>query len=366
MREKRRSDIVTERNQEIPRIFLTSSPWENNSNEIWLATTMQLRRNIQKFNFPHRLDKEKKKLVGDLVLDSLKDSSGFQNFIVLEAASLSPLEKDFFSEHFLIFDSSCEGRREQTFLIEKTGRTGLVINAQDHVEIHGIEVKNELEKRFESILQYEQTIEKQMPYAFSNQFGYLTADPEFSGTGLSVRAYLHIPAICLSKKIKTYLHPEKIDDLVYTTLHGDEEHITGNILVIKNRYSTGVSEEAIISSIRNAAMRISSEENLERQMFLEKNKDAICAEISRAVGNVSYAYMMDTTDAFHTLSLIKLGLELSLLKGVDLQTINELFFSCRRGHIVKIVENGTISHEEIDKKRALYVKQALKSLCMEF
>ena len=345
---------------------LFDKPWEKNSNSIWLATTMKLHRNLAKFNFPKHLDGEKRKLVLEMLMEALRSQPYYSDMKVYEVDKLRPIDRDFFSEHFLIFDLPHEGHREQTFVVGKDGTTAILINSQDHVEFHAVEVGHNLETRFAQLLSYEQSIEQQLPYAFSNHFGYVTADPCLCGTGLCIQTYLHIPALCFVNNTDNYVAPTKIDDILYTSLQGDHEHLVGNLLVLKNRYANGVSEEAIISSMRNTALRIVSEEQTAREQLLQKKDSNVYNAISRALGTILYAYSIDTTEALQALSLLKFGVELGLAKGVPIESINELFFDCRRGHIIKKIDQTALEKEEVYKIRAQYLKKALHDLVLTY
>jgi protein arginine kinase len=342
------------------------NPWEKNNNSIWLATTMKLHRNLAKFNFPKHLDGEKRRLVLEMLLEALKNQPYYQDMRIYEVDKLQPTDRDFFSEHFLIFNLPHEGQKEQTFVVGKDGTTTILINSQDHIEFHAVEVSHNLENRFDQLISYEQAIEKELPYAFSNHFGYLTADPYLSGTGLCIQTYLHIPALCFVNKADNYVAPEKIDDILYTSLQGDPEHLIGNLLVLRNRYANGVSEEAIISSMRNTALRIISEEQAARDQILQKKDADVYNAISRALGTILYAYSIDTTEALQVLSMLKFGIELGLVTGMPVESINELFFDCRRGHIVKKINQTAHEKEEVYKIRAQYLKKALHGLALTY
>jgi protein-arginine kinase len=42
-------------------LFKLEQPWSSNDNPIWIASTVRINRNIEKFNFPSKLDTDKKK-----------------------------------------------------------------------------------------------------------------------------------------------------------------------------------------------------------------------------------------------------------------------------------------------------------------
>ena len=62
---------MTKENPENTPLATLLSPWHNNENVIWLASTLRINRNIEKFNFPQKLDAERKKHIVTLCLAAL-------------------------------------------------------------------------------------------------------------------------------------------------------------------------------------------------------------------------------------------------------------------------------------------------------
>jgi protein arginine kinase len=61
------------------------------------------------------------------------------------------------------------------------------------------------------------------------------------------------------------------------------------------------------------------------------------------------------------LSLVKLGVALGWIEGIDNATINDALFCSRRAHLHRHY-NGEIDVKDLDKKRAEYVHDILKSV----
>ena len=159
------------------------------------ASTLTLHRNIDKFNFPQRLDSEKRRLVAELVEGVIKQIPSLTDIRILPVDAMHPIDREFLAEHFLLFEPVRDNQHGQSYVTEQSGTILIQINANDHVEIHVVEPSGELEKALRSVTAVEQSIEKHLPFSFSNRFGYLTSDPCQSGTGLVVNAYVHIPAL---------------------------------------------------------------------------------------------------------------------------------------------------------------------------
>jgi protein arginine kinase len=83
--------------------------WEKNNNTIWLASTISLYRNIDKFHFPQHLNKEKKENISNLITDVLKEQPALKNIQIITGDRASPLERDFLMEHL---------KRQEAFLFK--------------------------------------------------------------------------------------------------------------------------------------------------------------------------------------------------------------------------------------------------------
>ena len=62
-----------------PSRTIFEAPWDRNENVIWLASTLCLHRNIEKFKFPPKLEVERKKQLADIITKealALKELAG--------------------------------------------------------------------------------------------------------------------------------------------------------------------------------------------------------------------------------------------------------------------------------------------------
>lgn len=345
-------------------VTVSAKPWERNTNSIWLASTIHLYRNMDRFNFPSRLDNEKKSLVLELILGALKTANKLHGTQLFFADKIPPLEREFLAEHFLVFESPKNGHHGQAFITEESGRILLEVNSRDHFELHILEPAGELEQALETLIVTEKCVEKSLPFAFSNKFGYLTSDAIHSGTGLVVNAYVHIPALLHRGGFQEALDPERREGLLFTSLQGNPEDLIGDLLVVRNRWTTGVSEETILSSIRNTVLRITVEEQSLRSKMDPSHDDKLTDKISRALGTLQHSFSIDTSEALRAISLVKFGIELGWVKGMSIEHINELFFDCRRAHLAKKLGTELYGSPQLLKARAQMLRTALAPVAL--
>jgi protein arginine kinase len=348
---------MTDKKNELTHIPVLEDFWRKNTNSIWLATTIALHRNIEKFHFPSKLDSEKKQAISTRLTEALLKIPELQNAKSFLAQELTPLERDYLFEHFLIFEQFHDTQKGQSFVIDGTGSLLCLINIQDHLVFHTVDSHEELEKSLSRLVSLEQSLEKSIPYAFSPHFGYLTSDTGLSGTGLTCSSYLHVPALIFKGELRKILE-EHQEGLIYSGLQGNPDDLIGDLLVIKNRYSTGTTEESILSSIRNASLHITMIEKEERKKIQDEKNDTIIDNIARALGLLKNSHTLDTSEALRSISLVKFGVELGWVTGISLEKTNELFFDCRRAHLA-LVTNSSFVPLELHKARAHLLKEAL-------
>lgn len=347
-------------NSESPLVSL-HAPWNHNKNAIWIASTVRLCRNIEKFKFPQKLEAERKSQVLQLTSKTFLQAPGLLNPYILKADSISPAEKEFLIEHFLLFEGFQEAGAGAAFGLDETGETITLFNIKEHLQIQATDCSGDIEKSWAKVVAIENKLASEVNFAFSPKFGYLTADPLHAGTGLLVSAFLHVPALIHQHTLREHLEKEKAEGIVTTGLQGSPDDLVGDILMLRNIHTLGLNEETIISCVRNSILRIVVAEKEARSKIKASQdlffKDHIC----RAIGLLKYSYRLDAQESLNALSFLKLGIELGWVKGMSIEEINTLFFDSRRSHLIYLLHNED-SKADIAPQRAEYLREKAAKL----
>lgn len=345
-------------------ILKHQKPWDENENSIWLASTIGMYRNIEKYKFPTKLETDRQKQIIALISKELLASSQLVNPQLVRAEDTGPLHKEFLVEHFLSQSSFHQAQAGEAFVIDDSGAFLATINIHDHLHIYFIDCRGELENTWNRLVSIESTIGKQVAYAFSPKYGFLTSDFNLCGTALNVSVFLQVPGLVHSGKIDETLDKLADESIVITGIQGNPTEIIGDVIVAQNNYTLGVTEENIISNLRSFTTKMMVAENSVRRKILTGNSNEIKDKISRAFGILVHSYQIETVEALNALSLLKLGIELKWMTGMTVKEINQLFFNCRRAHLLK--NHGQLKPEEIPHKRAEFIHGSLKNLVLTF
>lgn len=339
------------------------APWNDNSNGIWLASTLLLHRNLESNNFPGKLTPEKRKQIVALVGKQMAGLKGFDTPLFLKSEDCTPLEKELLVEHFLTNIGFVQAGAGEAFFFDKHGKALLTINIDDHLHFHYIDTNEELEKGWNELSAFENQLKKTLSYSFSQKFGFLTSNPLTCGTGLSISLFLQLTGLIHTGRLEGILQQMKEEPIVCSGLLGNPLQFVGDLAVLRNQYSLGVNEESIISSMRSAASKLTGEEKRLRESLKDHESIDLKDKVARAFGLLVHSYQIETVEALNEIALMKFGLELGWIKGITMKELNALFFSCRRAHLLR-KESQKIALEELGHKRAEFIHQALKNVSL--
>jgi protein arginine kinase len=342
------------------------NPWSHNANLVWLGSTVTLLRNIEKYNFPGKLSADKRKQVLSLLREELIAALHPNQPKFVPAEEISPTEKEYLVEHFLATQSFLQAHSGEAFVLDETGEFLVVVNLKDHLQLLKIDVKDEIEASWDALMRMETKINQSINFAFNTKFGFLTSDATQCGTGLVVKIFLHLPALSHSDLLQEILDKHQEEGLIWKGLQDDPNEIIGDIFVLQNHYTLGLTEENILSSLRLVATKIMVAEKSHRQLLKHKSEEELAGlkdKVSRAFGLLMHSYKIEAIEALDAVSLLKLGLDLGWLKGVDQAILNQLFFSCRRGHLL-CYYGEQIKQDDLPHKRAEFIHRTLEGLTL--
>lgn len=341
--------------------FTKDNLWANNDNSIWLASSINLLRNIEKYKFPGKLSADRRQQIVALVSKELQGLEPFQDCLLIKAEDLTSHQKEYLAEHFLTNQSFQQAHVGEAFLLDHNGDFVAIFNLGNHIHFELIDVKGDLENSWNRLVRVETALGKAINYSYSSKFGYLTSDFYQCGTALEVFVFIQPSAL---------IHLEKIDDLLekladesfsITGIQGSPTDIIGDVLAVQNNYTLGLTEENIISNLRTFTTKLLVEERAARANLRQEQNALVKDKISRAYGILVHSYQIEAVEALNAISLLKLGLDLGWLTGLTNQQLNQMFFNCRRAHLMSLFQEKIVQ-EEILHKRAEYIHQTLKNV----
>lgn len=346
---------MTKEKSDTDPIFNLKNPWEKHSHNVWLASTLSLARNLQKYKFPAKLDKVREQQILSLIFESLNKCSELSKPELFRSEVVSPLQKEFLLEHFLVQDGFHQAHAGEGFVIDETAEFLAVLNLSDHIQLNMLDTQQEIEKLWNKLAKIEGHLSKTLDFAFHPRFGFLTANPRHAGTALNVTLYLHIPAIIHTGELAELLEKEKEEEVEAVGLQGKTNEMIGDILVARNTCSIGLSEEYILTTMRMWATRAVVAEISIRKKLMENSNEQIKNKVTRALGLLTHSYQLEAIEALNALSLVKLGIEIGWISAPSALNMNQILFNIRRAHLMGVLEEK-VEIPDLPRKRAAYLQ----------
>lgn len=341
--------------------ILENIPWKSDSNPIWPFTAFILRRNVSKFHFPSKLNPNEAAQLLTTLKSAIFNIPEMSGGFFFKKEDLGPLDKELLLEHFLFMGAIPESPSGSGFLINPSTVLMNMLNVEDHLEICYIDSKGNLENTLNVLNSMENILGGHLDFSFSPRFGYLTSDPARCGTALSVHAFLHLPAIVQTEQLSEIWIKQNDESLLATGIAGNPEELIGDMIVLQNNYTLGMSEDAILRAIKTMASKLIVTEKTIRSQIKKEGAAKIKDKISKAYGLLVHSYELEVKEALNLLSLIKLGLDLGWVSAIESSKLDELFFKCRRGHLSHLFPEA-IDLKQIAHKRAEYLHAQLQGM----
>jgi protein arginine kinase len=339
------------------------TPWSHNRNPIWLASTLQLNRNIEKFNFPAKLDADRRKQMVSLIRKEMGDIEGLRPSKMLKTEECSPIDREFLAEHFMSQETISQALQGEAFVVDAAGSFLITVNIEDHLHFLLIDLDGELEKGWNRLASLESQLGKHLNYSYSPKFGFLTSNPAFCGTGLKLTAFLQLSALLHTETLKTTLEKMQDDAISVSGLMAPHEFL-GDLVAVRNQYTLGVNEEGAISSLRSFVTKLMGEEHSARAAVFKQQPSPLKDKVARAYALLLHSYQIETFEALNEIALLKFGLEMQWISGITISELNQLFFTCRRGHLLRL-QGAKVPMEEIGHKRAEFIHKTLKNVTLK-
>lgn len=326
--------------------------------DIVISSRIRFARNLEKVPFPHWANKKQSKQVLDMVEQVLAGQDCLKHCSFFKLADLDSVDKQFLVERHLMSYEHAQKSDSKAVVVDEEEIIAIMVNEEDHLRIQVMQSGFNLFEGFAVINRIDDAFAKECTYAFSPEWGYLTACPTNTGTAMRGSVMLHLPALVMTRQINQVL--AAIAKLSFATrgLYGEGTQATGNFFQISNQVSLGHSEAEIIDNINGLIRQIIEQENQSRQALLSQNRAMLEDKINRSFGILKSARIISSQETTELLSLVRLGVDLGIVKDITRRAINELFILTQPAHLQKL-QNKKLTSNERDITRAELIRQRL-------
>ncbi len=326
---------------------------------IVISSRIRLARNLKRVFFSHWASKKDKEEVLKKVKSAVNSSNYTKGALFLQMSELNNLDKQFLIERHLISREHALQANHKAVVIGEREILSIMVNEEDHLRIQVMQSGFNLEEAWRIIKRIDEEFDRRLDFAYSQEWGYLTACPTNTGTGLRASVMLHLPGLAMSKQINKVLQAITKLNLTARGFYGEGTEASGNFFQISNQVTLGHSEEDILDNIERIIKQVIGHEQNARRALLEQDRARIEDRIWRAFATLKNAHIITSKETVDLLSSLRLGVDMGIIKeGLGVQAVNRIFILIQPAHLQKI-EGKMLSPQERDIKRAELIRKEL-------
>ena len=318
--------------------------------DVVITTRIRLARNVKGYRFTNNMSDRQKQELLEYIKENLKDK-----YNILELDNIDDVTKKSLVEKHIISKELLLNNGTAIILDEKNG-ISTMINEEDHFRIQAFQNAFDIDKAYENIVNVDNYISSKIEYAYTKDYGYITACPTCLGTGMRVSVMLHLPALEKIGALEKIFNEISNLGISIRGIYGENTNGDGSIYQISNQKTLGIKEEDIIEQVKQVTKYIVKQERKAREIL--KNKLQIKDEVMRSYGIAKYATMISQEEAMQLLSNIAMGINMDYIKDVSLEQIRELIENIGINTLRKNMKDN-FSKEEENIKRAEYIKSSI-------
>lgn len=318
------------------------------------SSRVRLARNLK--GYPFRLTDAQHKEIADKVFAALQNNPTIgPEFAKKQIIPRSTEASQLVEEHLISPELAQNGG---WLIVSKDGGVSIMVGEEDHLRLQVIGTGLCPKECLETANRIAALIESELPFAYDERLGYLTACPTNIGTGLRASIMLHLPMLTATGEIGRMTGYAGSRGCAVRGAYGEGSKAVGGFYQISNQVTLGASAAELTDKLVETATTIIDAEKKTREQVRSRNEAGLRDRIYRAAGTLRSAYLIDTGEAVQCISDVLVGLQMGLLSGVEPQKLYELEQRIRPAML-------TGTPQERDCKRAELLRASAKDLILE-
>lgn len=330
------------------------------SSSVIISSRIRLARNLSGVNFMSIAKKDDLNDIYTRTFLALKKYKKLKNIKSLDMSQLSEIDRLVLLECRFISKELFENKNGRAGLVLDEKFSSLImLNEEDHLRIQSIDKGLSLEKIWERTFELDAFLAKELNYAYSDRYGFLTSCPSNVGTGMRASVMMHLPCLVESDLMEKVMRGVNQLGIVIRGANGEGSDSLGSFFQVSNQRTLGISEEQIVLDITKIALKLEEFELDARVKMIKETPEFLINKISRAWGLLMYSTLINSSEALGCLSMLKLASAMGIFPKTMKKDINALMMNIQKAHLILIKNCEIESPYQRDVARASYIRTIL-------
>ncbi len=323
-----------------------------------LSSRLRLARNMKGLSFPHRMDQGEQDILRGAVERFAGEMTQCGANCIIDIHGIGNNEKRLLRERNII-TSEMELNENSYVVVFPDEDYAILVNEEDHLRIQVIKPGLQFLEAYQSANRIDDELNRYIPFAFSDELGYLTASIRNAGTGLRASALVHLPVLTRNNSIAEVSESLKKRGTEIRSTIPNSTKTLGALYQISSGKSLGLSEVDILESIDGIVSEIVEMEDYARDSVHADSRNEIEDRIWRSYGTLQFSRRMTYIEALENLSNVRLGVILAVIKNYELPEINDIMVKIQWSHLQRAAGRVFVTTAECDEFRSEYLRSVI-------
>jgi len=327
--------------------------------DVVLSSRVRLARNLSGQAFPGRGAEENRERILQLIRSAAQATHYLTDAAFFDLSRLSSLERQALVERRLASPDLLREDRGAGLIVGSDQSLSLMINEEDHLRLSSLFSGLDLLETFRVADQVDDRLQEKMDFAYSDEWGFLTACPTNVGTGLRASVLLHLPALVLTQRIEAELKNLSQIGMAVRGFYGESSQVSGHLFQLCNRTSLGSTELEIIENVERAGRHLLESEARAREYLMEQARPETEDKIWRAWGILENARVLTSEEFLSLSSAVRMGISMKILDRPSLEDLNRLMVLIQPANL-QLFADLEMEPKERDVWRAELVREKIR------
>ena len=322
------------------------------SSDIVLISSIKFYRNIEGYVFSHKLGKKDRESIQSLVTETLQNNSALPNFSIYKLNTISNNDRKIFYERNIIQDSRAD---KYIVMLSDDQNFYTILGGLDHIKLVTLQSGYRLEEVYNTGKKIAADLEQFFEFAYNQEMGYLSANPNHLGPGVEILVTLHLAGLTIADRINE----------ISADLERKGFGLRGSWLdafyEVYNKRSTGFAEENLYEGALQLFEFLVTFEKDTRESIYNDNRNVIEDKVWRSYGILLSSRLISLYEALDHLSYLRLGISLGIINYITIKDLNLLLYYIQDYHLRQIYNlYGTDGN--LEEARARFLRDYLKEV----
>ncbi|MBR5379224.1 MAG: hypothetical protein IK140_01690 [Clostridia bacterium] len=315
---------------------------EEDLSDVILLSAVNVKRNYADLAFPPKLDDEGRKEAKARAKQALLDAFPGLVPVQTELNDETPDSFESMMEDLAFFAEDAPKLWDVRLTVSSEPRALITLNRGDHLNVTSFRKSEGIMAALSMTDTLERALSARAPFAFDENWGYLTSDPAYAGNALTGAYLMQLTGLQGMDRIGDEAKALEQKGLILHQVWNEDDE-DSEIYLLRTATQLGKNRFDVLSRLREEGEALVMRERDALEELLKDDEESFADGVMRGIGTLTYARLMPYDEFVTLYSMLRPGLILGMLQG-NLRELDAFMLDMSPERL--ITQYGDISERE--------------------